>query len=51
MPQAADIRLNYARALLKAGKKSEARKELEMLAKLGEKYPAQAEVAALLKGL
>jgi putative PEP-CTERM system TPR-repeat lipoprotein len=51
MPQAADIRLNHARALLKAGKKSDAKQELDVLAKLGDKYPAQAEVAALLKGL
>ncbi|MDP2809144.1 MAG: PEP-CTERM system TPR-repeat protein PrsT [Rhodocyclaceae bacterium] len=50
-PQAAEIRLNHARALLKAGKKSAAKQELEVLAKLGDKYPAHAEVTALLKGL
>ena len=50
-PQADDIRLNHARALLKAGKKAEAKQELETLAKLGDKFPAHAEVAALLKGL
>lgn len=50
-PQAADVRLNYARALLKTGKSAPARQELETLAKLGDKFPAQAEVAALLKGL
>lgn len=50
-PQASQIRLNYAKALIKAGQKSEARAELDQLAKLGDKFPAQAEVAALLKGL
>ncbi|HRF10518.1 MAG: tetratricopeptide repeat protein [Candidatus Accumulibacter phosphatis] len=50
-PQASQIRLNYARALIKAGKNSEARSELDQLAKLGDKFPAQAEVAQLLKGL
>lgn len=50
-PQAAELRLNYAKALLKAGKPAPAKQELETLAKLGEKFPAHAEVAALLKGL
>jgi putative PEP-CTERM system TPR-repeat lipoprotein len=50
-PQASQIRLNYAKALIKAGKNSEARSELDQLAKLGDKFPAQAEVAQLLKGL
>ena len=50
-PQAAAIRLNLAKALVKAGKKDEARKELDELAKLGDKFPAQAEVDKLLKGL
>lgn len=50
-PQAAMIRLNYAKALIKAGQKSEARTELEQLAKLGDKFSAQAEVGNLLKGL
>ena len=50
-PQAGEIRLNLARALVKAGKKDEARKALEELAKLGEKFSAQAEVTKLLKGL
>lgn len=50
-PQAALIRLNYTKALVKAGKKDEARKELEQLAKLGDKFPAQAEVAQLQKSL
>ena len=50
-PQAAEVRLNYAKALIKAGKPSNARAELDTLAKLGDKFPAHAEVAALLKGL
>jgi len=50
-PQAATIRLNLARALVKADKKDEAKKELDELAKLGDKFQAQAEVAKLLKGL
>lgn len=50
-PQPGPIHLNQAKALIKAGKKAEARQQLEELAKLGDKYPAQAEVGALLKGL
>lgn len=46
-PQASQIRFNYARALLKSGKQSEAKKELDELAKLGDKFPAHAEVAQL----
>lgn len=51
LPQSAAIRFNYAKALLKAGKKSAAKQELETLAKLGDKFPAQTEVTELLKGL
>ncbi|MDI6749835.1 MAG: PEP-CTERM system TPR-repeat protein PrsT [Rhodocyclaceae bacterium] len=50
-PQAAGIRLNYAKALIKTGDKTTARQQLEALAKLGERFPAQAEVAELLKKL
>ena len=50
-PEAHAVRLNYAKALFKAGKKPEAKQELETLAKLGDKFPAQNEVATLLKGL
>lgn len=50
-PQAAIIRLNYAKVLLKAGDKAAARKELDELAKLGDKFAAQAEVGQLLKSL
>ena len=50
-PQAYDIRLNFAKALIKAGRKDAARKELEPLAKLDSKLPVQHEAAALLAGL
>lgn len=50
-PQNALIKFNFAKALVKSGKKSEAKKELEELAKLGEKFPAQAEVTKLLQSL
>jgi Tfp pilus assembly protein PilF len=50
-PGQAEIRLNLARTLIKAGEKGEARKHLDVLAKLGDKYPQQAEVAKLISGL
>ena len=50
-PQSALIRFNFAKALVKAGKKEEAKRELDELAKLGDKFPAQTEVAKLLQGL
>ncbi|HZP87198.1 MAG TPA: tetratricopeptide repeat protein, partial [Burkholderiales bacterium] len=50
-PQAYPIRLNFAKALVKAGRKDAARKELETLAKLDRKLPVQQEAAALLSGL
>lgn len=50
-PQSPQIRLNLAQALVKAGKKTEAKKELDELAKLGDKFPAQAEVAKSLQSL
>jgi putative PEP-CTERM system TPR-repeat lipoprotein len=50
-PEAAAIRLNFAKGLVKAGRKAEARKELEALAKLGDKFPHQDEVSKLSKGL
>lgn len=50
-PQTPLIRLNYAKALIKAGKKDEAKKELNELANLGDKFAAQAEVSQLLKNL
>jgi putative PEP-CTERM system TPR-repeat lipoprotein len=48
-PQVPLVRLTLARTYLKAGNKPDARKQLEELAKLGETFPAQAEVARLLK--
>ena len=48
-PKNASIRLNLAKVLVKAGKKDEARKELEELVKLGDKFPAQGEVKDLLE--
>ncbi len=50
-PQNAPIRLNYAKALVKTGKKAEAKKELDELAKLGDKFPAHAEVTQLSASL
>ena len=50
-PQAAGVRFNLASALIKANKKADAKKELEILAKLGDKFPGQAEVAKLMQGL
>ncbi len=49
LPQLPTVRLNYARALLKAGNKADAKKELEELVKLGDKYKRQTEVAQLLR--
>jgi putative PEP-CTERM system TPR-repeat lipoprotein len=50
-PNAYDIRLHFAKALIKAGRKDAARKELEVLAKLDNRLPVQREAAALLSGL
>ena len=50
-PQAALIQLNLAKVLIGAGQKDAARKELDSIAKLGDKFPAQAEVARLQKEL
>jgi FimV-like protein len=46
-PNATAIRLNLAKALIAAGDRESARKELDELAKLGDKFPAQAEVVQL----
>jgi len=48
-PERHDIRLNYAKALLKAGRTDDARKELEQLQKVSQDFPGKAEVADLLK--
>jgi putative PEP-CTERM system TPR-repeat lipoprotein len=50
-PQAAALRLNLARVLISAGKKEEARSELDTLAKMGDKFPEQDEVMRLQKSL
>lgn len=50
-PQATAIQLNLAKVLIGAGKKDEARKELDAIAKMGEKFSGHAEVSQLLKEL
>ncbi len=50
-PQNALFKLNLAKIHIKGGKKDIARKELDDLVKLGDKFPQQAEVAALLASL
>lgn len=50
-PKLPMVRLNLAKALIKAGKKDEAKKELEVLQKLGENFPAKSEVEKLLQSL
>jgi putative PEP-CTERM system TPR-repeat lipoprotein len=50
-PQNNGLKLNLAKIYIKGGKKDLARKELDELAKLGDKFPAQADVAGLLKTL
>jgi cellulose synthase operon protein C len=50
-PASSGIRLNLARALIKDGQKEAAKKELEMLAKLGDRFSEQAEVTKLMQGL
>lgn len=44
-----NLRLNLARLHLKAGEKPQARAELEDLARLGDRFRAQAEVTELLR--
>lgn len=50
-PDNALFRLNLAKIHIKGGKKDLAKKELDDLAKLGDKFGGQAEVAGLLSGL
>ena len=45
------FKLNLAKIHIKGGKKDLAKRELDDLTKLGDKFPSQAEVAALLVGL
>ena len=50
-PQNTLFKMNMAKIHIKGGKKDLAKKELEDLAKLGDKFPNQAEVSSLLKTL
>ena len=50
-PQNNGLKLNLAKIHIKGGKKDLARKELDELAKLGDKFPGQSDVASLLKSL
>lgn len=50
-PQNPTLKLNLARLYIQAGDKAQARAELEDLARLGNRYPKQDEVASLLKSL
>lgn len=50
-PARNDIRLHYAKALIQAGRKDDARKELQALQSVKESFKGKDEVAALLKGL
>jgi putative PEP-CTERM system TPR-repeat lipoprotein len=51
LPDQAFFRLNLAQILIQSGDKPGAKLELESLAKLGKKFPQQAQVEALLKTL
>lgn len=48
-PDRPDIRLNYAKALLKAGRTEDARRELKLLQDIKQDFPGKAEIAGLLK--
>jgi putative PEP-CTERM system TPR-repeat lipoprotein len=50
-PEMPLVRLNLAKGLIKTQQKEAAKKELQELAKLGNKFPAQAEVTNLMQGL
>jgi putative PEP-CTERM system TPR-repeat lipoprotein len=50
-PSTPALRLSLAKALIKADQKDAAKKELEELAKLGDKFKSQADVEQMLKGL
>ena len=50
-PGTPSIRLNLARALIRGGRNDAAKKELEVLAKLGEKFKSHGDVEQLMKGL
>jgi len=48
-PERHDIRLNYAKTLLKAGRTEDARKELRQLQAVSQDFPGKSEISALLK--
>ena len=50
-PQNGSLKLNLAKIHMKGGKKDLARKELDELSRLGDKFNGQSEVAGLLKSL
>ncbi len=50
-PGIPSIRLSLAKALIRVGRNDAAKKELEALAKLGEKFKSQGDVEQLMKGL
>lgn len=50
-PQSASTRLNLAKALISNGQGDAAKKELEQLARMGDKFGQQSEVSQLMKGL
>ncbi len=50
-PAIAGLRMNLAKIYIKSGDKARAQAELETLAKLGDRFPAQAEVTAMLGSL
>jgi predicted Zn-dependent protease len=50
-PDRPDIRFNYAKALMKAGKTEQARKELTQLQAVEQDFSGKSEVAGLLKQL
>ncbi|MEO8187108.1 MAG: XrtA/PEP-CTERM system TPR-repeat protein PrsT [Burkholderiaceae bacterium] len=50
-PKRHDIRLNYAKALVKAGRTEDARKELTTLQAVTDEFPGKSEIPSLLKQL
>ncbi|HEX6361751.1 MAG TPA: tetratricopeptide repeat protein, partial [Albitalea sp.] len=50
-PNAHGVRMRLAKALIYAGRKEAARKELQVLVKLDSRLPIQKEAAKLLAGL
>ena len=48
-PQRSDIRFNYAKALMKTGKKNAARSELEWLQAAADDFAGKAQIASMLK--